>query len=39
MAIAARKRFDINEKSVKNEIYSCPPLTLGEECVAGSAGP
>ncbi len=39
MAIAARKRFNISKKSVKNGIYSCPPLTLGEECVAGSAGP
>ena len=26
MAETARKRFDINEKSVKNGIYSCPPL-------------
>ncbi len=26
MAIAARKRFNISEKSAKNEIYSCPPL-------------
>ena len=26
MAETARKRFDISEKSVKNGIYSCPPL-------------
>ncbi len=26
MAETAGKRFNISEKSVKNEIYSCPPL-------------
>ena len=26
MAETAGKRFDISEKSVKNGIYSCPPL-------------
>ena len=26
MAETTRKKFYINEKSVKNEIYSCPPL-------------
>ena len=38
MAIAARKRFDISEKSAKNEIYSCPPLEGGPKSLISRWG-
>ena len=38
MAIAARKRFNISKKSVKNGIYSCPPLEGGSKSLISRRG-
>ena len=38
MAETAGKRFDISEKSVKNGIYSCPPLEGGPKSLISRRG-